>query len=90
MAAYVVYLDKRAEQELRSLPSHVVVRFRHVFELLEEDPYRPRPGCDIRVVRGYPRLKAVRVGAYRGLYEVLEDSREVWFTKFGHRGTVYG
>ena len=90
MAQYVVYLEKRAERDLKGLSPHVIERFRRVFEMLEEDPYRPRPGCDIRVVKGHPRAKAVRVGAYRGLYEVLEDRHEVWFTGFGHRSTIYG
>ena len=78
------------EKDLRALPRHVVERFREVFELLEEDPYRPRPGCDIRLVKGHPHVKAVRVGGYRGLYQVLEDRGEVWFTKFGHRRSIYG
>ncbi len=82
-------MEKRAERELIALPSNVIDRFRKVFELLEEDPYRSRPGCDIRVVKGHPRAKAVRVGAYRGMYEVIEDRREVWFTRFGRRSTFY-
>ncbi len=57
--------------------------------MLEEDPYRPRPGCDIRLIKGHPRVRAVRVGEYRGLYEVVEEDRIVWFTKFGHRRSFY-
>ncbi len=89
MPRYTVNLEKRAEQELERLPKDVIRRFAEVFALLEEDPYRPRPGCDIRVVKGYPGIKAVRVGDYRGLYEVLEDEDAVWFTKFGHRRSIY-
>jgi len=88
--AYHVLIEKRAERELRRLPDHIVRRFRGVFERLEEDPYRPRPGCDIRVVQGRPRVKAVRVGEYRGLYEIIEEDKSVWFTKFEHRRSVYG
>jgi mRNA-degrading endonuclease RelE of RelBE toxin-antitoxin system len=83
-------IHKRAEKELGNLPADVIDRFAHVFAQLEEDPYRPRPGCDIRLLRGHPRVRAVRVGNYRGIYEVLEEEKEVWFTKFGHRGSVYG
>ena len=89
MPPYVVLLEGRAEGELRRLPAHVIERFRRVFAMLEEDPYRPRPGCDIRVVKGHPRVKALRVGVYRGLFEVLEERSEVWFTKFEHRKTAY-
>ncbi|TLZ63328.1 MAG: type II toxin-antitoxin system RelE/ParE family toxin [Methanobacteriota archaeon] len=87
---YTVFIHRRAERELLSLPKHVIERFRKVFEMLEEDPYRPRPGCDIRLIRGHPHVRAVRVGSYRGIYEVLEDEKAVWFTKFGARGSVYG
>jgi len=89
LAAYRVFIHKRAEKELDDLPEHVVKRFAVVFEMLEEDPFRPRPGCDIRLVRGHPRMRAVRVGHYRGLYEVVEAEKAVWFTKFGHRRSVY-
>lgn len=90
MPPFKVLLDKRAEREMLGLPEEIIRRFAAVFERLEVDPYRPRPGCDIRVVKGHPRLKAVRVGAYRGIYEVLEDEGEVRFSKFGHRRSIYG
>ena len=89
MPPYTVYLENRAERDLARLPESVVRRFRDAFAMLEEDPYRPRPGCDIRVVKGHPRIKAVRVGEYRGLYEVVEQEKIVWFTKFGHRHSIY-
>jgi len=89
MPPYGVLIDRRAERELLALPRHVVERFAKVFQLLEEDPYRPRPGCDIRVVKGHSGVKAIRVGAYRGIYEVRDEEQEVRFTKFGHRGSVY-
>lgn len=72
MAAYRVFIHKRAEKELDDLPGHAVRRFAAVFQMLEEDPYRPLPGCDIRLVRGHPRMRAVRVGHFRGVYEVVE------------------
>ncbi len=90
LASYQVFIHKQAEKELKRLPRHVVERFAMVFEMLEENPHRPRPGCDIRLVKGHPRLHAVRVGQYRGLYEVVESEKAVWFTKFGHRRSVYG
>jgi len=89
MPPFRVLIDKRAERELLAIPPHVIARFRAVFEKLELDPYLPRPQCDIRVVKGHPRMKAVRVGAYRGLFEVLETEWEVRFMKFGHRRSVY-
>ena len=72
----------------RSLPSSpptcVDVSMR-VFEALEAI-HRPRPGCDIRVLEGHPNIRAVRVGVYRAIYEVV--GTEVWLTKFERRSTV--
>jgi len=89
MPPFRVLIDRRAEGDLLALPKHVVERFAEAFSLLEEDPYRPRPGCDIRIVKGHPGVKAIRVGSYRGIYEVRDGEKEVRFTKFGHRGSVY-
>gem|GEM_PF-3257934 len=90
MLSNTVFIHRRAEKELLSLPRHVIERFRKVFEMLEDNPYRPRPGCDIRLVKGHPHLRAVRVGDDRGIYEVVVGEKAVWFTKFGPRRFVYG
>ncbi len=46
------------------------------------------PARDVTsVLKGHPDIRAVRVGEYRAIYEVV--GTEVWFTKFGHRSTVY-
>lgn len=90
MPRYRVIIHKHAEKDLKDLPGNVLDRFEAVFEMLEEDPYRPRPGCDIRILKGHPRIRAVRVGEYRGIYEVVEAERTVWFTRFGHRRNIYG
>lgn len=87
MAPFRVLLDHRAEREFQDLPADVRQRFYAVFEELEEDPYRPRPGCDIRMVKGHGRVRAVRVGSYRGFYEVVEN--EVRMTTFRHRKKAY-
>ena len=90
MPRCTVFIHRQAEKELLSLPKQFIERFRKTFEMLEEDPYRPRPGCDLRLLKGHPHVRAIRVGDYRGIYEVVEDEKAVWFTKFGHRRSVYG
>lgn len=85
---FSVQLERRAEREFADLPANVRARFYAVFEALEEDPYRPRPGCDIRMLQGHPGVRAVRVAHYRGIYEVVGS--KVRFTRFGHRRSVYG
>ena len=85
---FTVQLERRAEKEFAGLPPPVRARFYLVFEALEEDPYRPRPGCDIRMLQGHPGVRAVRVGHHRCIYEVA--GFRVRFTKFAHRRAVYG
>lgn len=48
-----MYIHRRAEKELDDLPEHVVRRFATVFEMLEEDPYRPRPDRDPTAISGW-------------------------------------
>jgi len=57
------------------------------FQKLEENPFRPRSGCDIRLLEGEPSIRALRVGAYRAIYEIVGD--EVQITKIAHRKNVY-
>ena len=87
MAPFEVRLERRAEEEFAKLPAGVRKRFYAFFKAVETDPYRPRPGCDIRILKGHSDIRAVRVGEYRAIDEVVKT--EVWFTKFGHRSTVY-
>jgi len=61
LARYEVLLEKRAEKELKALPPDVVQRFRRVFEMLEENPYRPKPGWDIRVMAASIEGNGIRV-----------------------------
>lgn len=57
--------------------------------VLGEDPFRPRPGADIRLLWAHddPPLYRLRVGDYRVLYFVLE--REVRETEILHRSQAY-
>jgi mRNA-degrading endonuclease RelE of RelBE toxin-antitoxin system len=84
-----VLIDGRAEKELSALPENIRAGFYRAFELLEEDPFKPRPGCDIRFLSGGGGARAIRVGQYRGIYQVLMEQHEVRFTTFAHRRSVY-
>jgi mRNA-degrading endonuclease RelE of RelBE toxin-antitoxin system len=65
-------MDRRAERQFRRLPPDIRRRFLDTFDRLAEDPFRPRPGCDIRNLKGEPGARVVRVGAWRALYVVRE------------------
>jgi len=84
---FQVRFDRRAERDFSSLPRHMQVRFSAVFEELSKDPYQRRSGCDIRALEGVERRRAVRVGRYRGIYEV--SGSNVDFVSFAHRKVAY-
>jgi mRNA-degrading endonuclease RelE of RelBE toxin-antitoxin system len=82
-----VVLDRRAQRELERLPRHVRAAFLEAFPKMEVDPLTPRSGLDVRPLAGLPGVRRLRIGRFRGLYEV--QGTEVWFTRFGPRGSVY-
>ena len=74
MKRYEVLLSETAARQLRDLPADFSDRTRRALAKLAEDPFRGRPGVDIRRLRGprrdYFRLRA---GDYRAIYVVVED-----------------
>ena len=81
-----VLISRSAERELAHLPRDVQERFAKAFDELEKDP-KPRPGLDIRPLRGMKGAWRLRIGSYRGIFEVGKE--ELRFTRFGHRKDVY-
>jgi mRNA-degrading endonuclease RelE of RelBE toxin-antitoxin system len=82
---YQILFKRSAETEFLALPSVVQVRFAALMPALAKHPMRPRPGRGTKPLHG--GTWHLRVGAYRGIYEVEE--RVVRFTRVGHRSTVY-
>ena len=52
MERFRVVLEGRARREFARLDAAMRRRFYEAFEALSVDPYRPRPGCDIRKLGG--------------------------------------
>lgn len=84
---WAIYFKPSAEREFRRLPRDVQRRFSKAFDALAENPIRPRPGLDVKPLRGVKGSWRLRVGDYRGIYEV--EPEEVRFTRFGHRSDIY-
>ena len=72
---------------LRALRADQRSRICRALSCLAEDPYRPRPGCDIQVLKGLDGVRAVRIGGFRAAYEV--ESRQVTVRLIAHRKNVY-
>jgi mRNA-degrading endonuclease RelE of RelBE toxin-antitoxin system len=87
VGTYRIQFHQRAARDFERLPSSVRRRFYSAFEHLAADPYRARPLCDIRRLKGERGVAAIRVGAYRGTFMVVGDS--VWFLTFAHRKIAY-
>ena len=81
-----ILISRSAERELARLPREIQERFAKALEELAKDP-RPRPGLDVKPLRGMKGAWRLRIGSYRAIYEAEEG--QVRFTRFGHRSNVY-
>jgi len=52
-----------------------------------EKALKPRPGLDIKPLRGMKGTWRLRIGSYRGIFEM--EAGQVRFTRFGHRKEIY-
>ena len=87
MPAIRILLTRSAEREFEALERSTQKRFAAAIEELRKDPRRARPGLDIRPLRGLKGMWRLRVGDFRGIYQLADDS--VTFTRFAHRSKVY-
>ena len=81
-----ILISRAAERELARLPRDVQERFARAFDDLEKGP-KPRPGFDIKPLRGMKGTWRLRVGSYRGVFEM--EAGQVRSTRFGHRKDIY-
>jgi len=83
-----VMLSETAARQLRKLSAGTRTRIVKGLRVLEEDPFRPRPKADLRVIEGTnPRKYRIRIGDYRAIYAVVE--REVKVVEIFIRGRGY-
>ena len=76
-----------AFKEFEDLPEQLQDRFNAAFRRLAENPFRPRPGLDVRPLAGRGPIWRLRVGPFRALYEV--QGRRVVITEIGPRSSAY-
>ena len=82
--AYTLLIKRSAEREMDRLPSRAFERIAQAILKLERVP-RPRGSKKLRGVHDYH----LRVGQYRILYCIDDDSRVVEVVAVGHRREVY-
>ncbi|NLG70168.1 MAG: type II toxin-antitoxin system RelE/ParE family toxin [Firmicutes bacterium] len=81
---YSVFILRRAQKEMAALPLEVYPRVRDAIRDLADDP-RP-PG--VRKLAGRDGWR-LRVGDYRVIYDVDDESRRITVLHIGHRRDVY-
>ncbi|MBI4392313.1 MAG: type II toxin-antitoxin system RelE/ParE family toxin [Euryarchaeota archaeon] len=84
---YRVILGRRAEKNLRALRADERARVKDALLVLEEDPIHPRPGADIKRLKGTRRLYRVRVGPWRAIYGIHDG--DVIITDFFRKKRGY-
>jgi mRNA interferase RelE/StbE len=74
LRTYRVLLSETTVRQLRDMPQADGERMKRALGQLEEDPFRPRSGVDIKRLRGPGRdYHGLRVGDHRAIYVVEED-----------------
>ena len=82
---YVVTLLASAKRELRKLPRQEIRRIEERISLLAENP---RP-IGVTKLLGRNNRFRIRVGNYRVLYEIDEESKQVIIFVIAHRKDAY-
>ena len=84
-ARYAIVIERRAERELRRLPTSLRQRVTDAIASLANNP-RP-PGCKKLAAR--PEAWRIRVGDYRIVYRIDDQVLRVMVIRIGHRSDVY-
>ena len=89
MKKWQVLISESARKDLYSLENEMQKRIKKAFDALAENPFRPRSGADILKLKGSfnPVLYRIRVGDYRMIYSIFEDSVKI--TRILHRSKAY-
>ena len=84
MANYKLLFKKSVTKDLRAIPKKDVARILKRFQGLSDDPRAP--GCER--LSGGERYR-IRQGAYRIVYEIIDEEHVVSVVRIGHRRDVY-
>ena len=82
---YEIQFLASAAKEFRALPEPIKRRVAKAIDNLEVNP-RPR---GVRKLKGHKHYYRIRVGNYRIVYEIDDETRVVTVTRIRHRREVY-
>jgi len=82
--SYRVFILRRAQKELASLPKEDYARARDAIHAFAEEP-RPKGCAKLTAREGW----RIRIGRYRIIYEIDDKAKGVTVLHVGHRRDVY-
>lgn len=85
MNGYSIEFARAVRRELERLPTKVVDRVMRAVRRLRDNP-RPR-GC--RKLTGDEATYRIRIGDYRVVYEIGDETRSILVTRVRHRKDAY-
>lgn len=85
-------IHEQAFDELLALGRDRASRIRDKLEALTEDPFRGRPGVDVKKLKDVAGggLYRLRVGPHRVVYAVITEDREILVLVVAERESGYG
>jgi len=88
--AYQILISTTFQKQLERLDDQLEKRVKESLEELEEDPYEPRSGADIKKLSGTdPTKYGLRIGDYRVILTVDESDKAVKVIDGLKRGKGY-
>lgn len=82
---YEIYLESTTEKDLKRLPSEQIQIIVHKIKSLSKNP----SPSGAKKIKGTTNFWRIRIGRYRVVYEVLQQSERINIYKIKHRKDVY-
>ena len=82
---YTIKFRPAVEMNLRTLPQKDLIRIKRKIDALAEN----LPDRAITKMKGNNNFHKVRVGDYRIIFEIQEDTLVILVIKIGHRKDIY-
>lgn len=83
--SYSIEFSKRASKQFKTLPMLVQERLIPQINALAETPRPP----NVKKLAGEENQYRIRVGDYRIIYQIQDESLLVMVLKIGHRSEIY-
>lgn len=87
MSKYQIEFTRSARKEFSCLPAKIQNRIVEILKVLANNPYTEI--LNIKKLKGEDSLYRVRMGDYRVVYSIVDQTLKIVIIKVGHRKDVY-